>query len=388
VKVAFVTPRYGPEIVGGAEYLTRMVAERLKNHHQIEVLTTCAKDYHTWKNEYQSGLEMINGVAVRRFWNSRTRDLKSQIGLEERLFYQPHGRSEELNWLERQGPCSEELIGYINDKKEDYECFVFFTFRYYLSYYGIELVGDKSLLVPFAENDPALDLGIAAETFRRTKGVIYSTPEERSLILNKVNFREEDKVWDMIGCGIDVLEPANSPEDLRDKDYIFYLGRIDGSKGCYALFDYYRRAAEEFHGMPMLQMAGYDAIGVPKHDKIRYLGFVSEEEKSSLLKRAKFLVVPSPYESLSLVTLEAMALGTPVLVNGECEVLKGHCIRSNAGLWYENYDEFLECSTLLTSSADLRKKMGENGRKYVKENYSWNVAVKKYLALIEKVADK
>lgn len=388
MRVALVTPRYGPEVVGGAEHLARMVAERLKDHHQIEVLTTCAKDYRAWKNEYRSGLDVINGVAVRRFKNSRTRDLKSQIGLEDQLFCLSHSHKDELKWLERQGPCSKELISYIKEKKGEYECFVFFTFRYHPSYYGIELVGDKSLVAPFAENDPALDLEITEETFRRARGIIYSTPEERNLILKKVNFREEEKVWDMIGCGIEVIEPPKSSADLMDGDYILYLGRIDGSKGCYSLFDYYRSASEEFEEMPMLLLAGYDAIGVPKHNKIKYLGFVSEEEKFSLLKGAKFLVMPSPYESLSLVTLEAMASGTSVLVNGECDVLKGHCIRSNAGLWYQNYEEFLECSRLLSSSDDLRRRMGINGQRYVKENYRWDVVIEKYLRLIEEVGNE
>lgn len=386
MKLAFVTPRYGPEIVGGAEYLARMVAERLKEYHKIEVLTTCAKDYHTWKNEYISGQEEINGILVRRFKNDRIRDLRSQSKVQERVYYSHHCRKDELEWLESQGPCSKDIIRYVGDKKDYYDCFIFFTFRYYPIYHGIELVADKSLIVPFAEDEPALDLEITKETFKRVRGIIYSTPEEKSLILTKVSFREEDKISDMVGCGIEVQEPSDSTEHLMDRDYILYVGRIDGSKGCYTLFDYYRRAVEEFTDFPDLVMVGYDAIGVPKHKKIKFLGFVSEDEKISLLRGAQFLIMPSPYESLSLVTLEAMASGIPVLVNGECNVLKGHCLRSNAGLWYENYDEFLECSKLLTSSEVLNKRMGENGRNYVTANYQWNVVVDKYLHLIERIA--
>jgi|GEM_PF-2085584 len=387
MKIAFVVPRYGLEIVGGAEYHARQVAEHLKEDHEIEVLTTCAKDYHTWKNEYKSGTESINGIFVRRFKNTKVRDINRHRWIEERVFYSYHDKHNEINWVKSQGPYSKELIKYIENNKNLYDCFIFFTFRYYPSYYGIQLVGYKSLLAPLAENDPALDLQITKEMFESSKGIVYNTPEERKLVLTKGGFREEEKIWDIVGCGIEMPMITKASESLMDKDYILYLGRIDGSKGCYTLFEYYQKVLNEFEDVPDLVLVGYDAIGTPKNDKIRYLGFVSEEEKFSLLRDAKFLIMPSPYESLSLVTLEAMASGIPALVNGECDVLKGHCIRSNAGLWYQNYDEFRECLNLLSSNEKLRGKMGENGKKYVEENYSWKNVAEKYLRLLEKMAD-
>ena len=388
MKLAFVVQRYGEDIIGGAEYLTRLIAEHIIKYHEIEVLTTCAKDYHTWKNEYKKGTETLNGVLVRRFKNSKTRDLNKHSKIQEKAFFTTHSREDEILWIDEQGPYCPELVEYISQNKDNYDAFVFFTFRYYPSYYGIKETGNKALLTPFAENDPALDLGTTKEIFEYVRGIIYSTPEEQKLIKAKTGVKEEDKIFDTVGCGIEVPEIIPEYKSLKDQNYMLYLGRIEGSKGCYQLFEYYLKLVKDFRGIPDLVLAGYDAIGVPKHDKIKYLGFVSEAEKYSLLKNAQFLIMPSPYESLSLVTLESLGCGTAVLVNGECDVLKGHCMRSNAGLWYQNYDEFTECLNFLCSNPIVLNKMGDNGKEYITKNYTWEKVEMKYLQLLDELTKK
>ncbi|WP_440945410.1 glycosyltransferase family 4 protein [Methanosarcina sp. T3] len=388
MKVAFIVQRYGEDIIGGAEYLTRLVAEHMTKYCDVEVLSTCAKDYHTWKNEYKKGTETVNGIQVRRFANSKKRDLNKHGKIQEKAFFTTHNLKDEILWINEQGPYCPELIDYISKNKGNYDAFVFFTFRYYPSYYGIKEVGNKSLVAPFAENDPALDLSTTKELFTNVRGIVYSTPEEQNLIKAKTDLKEEGKIFDIVGCGIEIPEIITEYKSLEDQDYILYLGRIEGSKGCYQLFEYYLELLKESPEIPSLVLAGYDVIGVPKHDKIKYLGFVSEAEKYSLLKNARFLIMPSPYESLSLVTLESMGCGTPVLVNGECDVLKGHCKRSNAGLWYQNYDEFRECLNFLCSNRDILDKMGDNGRKFIEKNYTWKKVEMKYLHLLEELTKK
>jgi len=385
MKIAIVVMRYGGDIVGGAEYHARMIAEHLNERYDIEVLTTCAKDYRTWKNEYPEGMEIINSVLVRRFKNFKNSNPTHQNKLREIVFYQKSHRDREIEWINELGPNNRDLILYLRESEPLFDLFIFFTYRYYTTYYGIQEVGEKALLAPLAENDPALHLTTTKETFHHTRGIIYNSPEERQLILNKVKFHETEKIWDIIGCGIDIPSGNSEPFDPKSGDYILYIGRIEGSKGCFQLFEYYLRFISERKNAPGLILAGFDAIGIPKHKKIKYLGFVSEEAKIKLLKNAKMLVMPSPYESLSLVTLESMACGTPVLVNGECDVLKGHCIRSNAGLWYQNYDEFKEGIFLLSSNIKLREIMKRNGIRYIRENYSWDVIIQKYLAVFHKM---
>jgi len=385
MKIAFVVQRYGADIVGGAEYLTRLFAEHLIKYHDIEILTTCAKSYHTWENEYPEGVEVINSIPVRRFKTTKMRNPSKVSQIQERVFYNNHSKDDELQWIQENGPVCPDLITHLKKNVDQFDCVIFFTFRYYQSYHGVLSVGKKAIITPFAEDDPALDLSTTQEIFSRVGGIIYSTPEERALIRQRVRFDETGKVVDIIGPGIeipDALQPVEVPSE-----YILYLGRIEGSKGCYTLFEYYQRLANEMGSVPDLVLAGQDAIGVPKHKKIVYLGFVSEEEKASLLRGAKFLIMPSPYESLSLVTLEAMACGTPVLVNGECGVLKGHCVRSNAGLWYQDYDEFKECVQYLLDRDRVRVLLGENGKKYIESNYQWDHIEQKFLSLLTRFHD-
>ena len=73
-----------------------------------------------------------------------------------------------------------------------------------------------------------------------------------------------------------------------------------------------------------------------------------------------------------------MAVGTPVLCNARADVLVDHCRRSNAGLFYENRDEFVECASLLLADRGLRERMGRNGVTYVRNNYHWDVILAKY----------
>ena len=78
-------------------------------------------------------------------------------------------------------------------------------------------------------------------------------------------------------------------------------------------------------------------------------------------------------------------MGTPVLCNGHCEVLVSHCRRSQAGLWYDNREEFIGAATRLLDDARLRRTMGRNGREYVRRHYRWDVIMAKYDHLISAV---
>lgn len=130
-------------------------------------------------------------------------------------------------------------------------------------------------------------------------------------------------------------------------------------------------------------MAGKAAIAIPEDPDIITLGFISEEEKFALMRDAKCLVLASEFESLSMVVLESMIMGRPVLVNGKCLVLRGHCTKSNAGLYFENYAEFEGALSYLLSHPEQYEQMRENGRKYVRENYDWSVILEKIRGMIE-----
>lgn len=385
-KIAFVVQRYGLEINGGAELLCREVAEHLSKYHEVDVITTCAIDYVTWKNEYDAGEKRINGVSVKRFPVDFSRDIKRFNKCSEKVLCNEHSVEEEIEWMKLQGPYSTKLFKFIEDSKEHYDFFFFFTYLYCTTFFGLPPVADKAILVPAAHDEPPIYLSIFNELFHKPKAIMYNTKEEKDFVLQK--FMNENIPHDVAGSGVSLSEEvdnSNSQNIASKGNFITYMGRIDESKGCGELFDFFQRYKKESNSPIKLIMLGKAVMKIPSHPDIVARGFVSEEEKHKTLKEAKILLMPSKYESLSMVLLEAWHCKKPVLVNGQCEVLKGQCVRSNGGLWYENYEEFRECLDLLLADENLRDQLGNKGRKFVDMHYSWETIERKYLELIERV---
>jgi glycosyltransferase involved in cell wall biosynthesis len=387
MTVAFVVQRYGLEINGGAELHCRWVAEHMAKYWPVEVLTTCAHDYITWANHYPAGEETLNGIQVRRFPVSHPRNPEKFGRLQSEILGREHREQDEFDWLEEEGPTSPALIRHLQDHDRDYDYFFFFSYRYWHSFHGIKAVPGKSILVPTAEHDPVVHLKIFKDLFRLPRAFVYNSEEERAMI--QTLSRNEAIPGLVVGVGTEVpAEP--SAERFRRKHglagpYIIYIGRIDENKGCHKLFDYFRWFKEDTGSDIKLVLIGNAVLRVPAHPDIIHLGFQPEEDKFDGLAGAELLVMPSFYESLSMVTLEAWALGRPVLANARCEVLEGQCRRSNGGLYYDDYPQFREALRLLLRSPKLRERLGENGRRYFAANYTWEIIEKKYLAIVSRL---
>src|SRR5262249_26241259 len=145
----------------------------------------------------------------------------------------------------------------------------------------------------------------------------------------------------VIGIGLDPLR-QRPPRTIASvsQPYVLYLGRIDPNKGCETLLRYFLKRQETVGGRVQLVMAGPANMPIPDHPSIVCLGYIEEEARDTLLANAAALIVPSPYESLSIVLLEAWNHGVAALVNGRCSVLKGQALRSDGALYYHHYDEF------------------------------------------------
>jgi hexosyltransferase len=378
-KILFVVQRYGLEVNGGAELHCRQLAERLKDEYDVSVLTTCAIDYVTWKNEYKEGIEHINGVKVIRKKVDFERNQKKFNKISAKLNNEKDNINLGIEWQEAQGPHSSELIKYLEDHKDDYDVIIFLTYLYYTTYFGLKVAPEKSILIPTAHDEPPIYYSIFNETFNLPKAILYSTTTERDFV-NK-RFKNDYIESDIVGLGVDINENAQDIDlektfDIKD-DYVVYIGRIDESKGCKEMFEYFLEYKKIYNSNLKLVLAGKSAMEIPGNKDIVTLGFVSEDEKVNLIRKSKLLILPSKFESLSLSTLEAMYLKVPVLLNGKCEVLKQHAILSNGGLYYENKWEFIETLDYLIRNSKIAERMGENGRKYVDVNYKWNIIIKK-----------
>jgi glycosyltransferase involved in cell wall biosynthesis len=387
VKVAIVVQRYGPGINGGAELHARYIAERLARHGDVEVLTTCASDYVTWKNEFPPGVETVNGIAVRRFRVKHERDPLVFAKRSERVFLQRHSLGDELDWLDAEGPTSPALVDYIAKHVADYDYCLFFSYRYYHAYYGARAAGSRAILVPTAERDATIGLSIFQPLFRSVRAVIYNSPEEQAMIHAVSGNQRVPGV--VVGIGSDV---PNSPQAARFRQkykirgpFAVYVGRVDQNKGCNELFEFFQGYLKDPAGKLSLILIGTSLLPVPEHPRIRHLGFLNDADKFDAMAAADLLIMPSYYESLSMVALEAWALGRPVLANGKCDVLKGQCIRSNAGLYYETLGEFVGTLEAIEQNRWLSGTLGRNGRQFFRDQYDWPVIERKYLDMFDRL---
>jgi glycosyltransferase involved in cell wall biosynthesis len=390
VKLAVVVQRYGQAINGGAELHARYIAEHLSKHATVEVLTTCATDYVTWRNALPPGVEQVNGVPVRRFRVRHERDPRLFARRSERVFERPHSLADELAWLDAEGPSAPALIDHLRAHADSYDYCLFFSYRYYHAYHGVRAAASRAILVPTAERDAAMGLTIFAAIFRGVRAIMYNSHEERTMIQAASGNASVPGV--VVGIGSEIA-PSPQPSRFRQKydirgPFALYVGRVDKNKGCAELFEFFQAYLHDPSGRLTLVLIGHSILPVPAHPRIRHLGFLDDTDKFDALAAADLLIMPSYFESLSMVALEAWALGRPVLANGRCDVLKGQSIRSNAGLYYETYSEFLETLRAIEQNRWLSTALGQNGRQFFREHYDWPVIERKYLDMFARLSQE
>jgi glycosyltransferase involved in cell wall biosynthesis len=386
VNLAVVVQRSGADISGGAELHARYVAERLARHARVQVFTTCAEDYVTWRNALPAGETEVNGILVRRFPVRRSRNVVDFGRRSADVFDRTHSIAEELAWMRSQGPRSPALVRHLSSVRQEIDFFLFFSFRYYHAFHGARAVPDKAVLVPTAERDPVVGLQMFGPVFRGARALMYNSHEERALI-DAVSGRRGAGV--VVGVGSEVpdrVEPARFRRKFGiRRPFAIYVGRLDVNKGCAEMFDYFRRYAHRHPQGLDLVLVGSKHLEVPAHPRIHYLGFLPEEDKFDALAAADVLLMPSPFESLSMVTLEAWALGRPVLVNGHCDVLRGQVLRSRGGLYYENGEEFCQTLFALDATGPAGALLGRQGRAYFRRHYTWPTIERRYLEMFDQL---
>lgn len=388
-KICFVVQRYGLEVNGGAELQCRQMAEHMVGQYEeVHVATTKAIDYMTWKNEYKKDEEVINGIYVHRFGVTHPRNQAEFDEINGKFYRGELCQEEEYEWMEKQGPACPDLIEYLKENKDNFDAFIFFTYLYYTTAMGLPVVCEKAILVPEAHDDPFYAMHIFNNVFMKPRGILFNTIEEQNLIHNI--YHNENIPFDLGGVGIELPEIIDE-ESFKKKynldKYILYVGRIDVSKNCDMLFEYFEEYKKNRGDSLKLVLMGKSIINVPKRDDILDLGFVTDQEKYEGMKGASILVLPSEFESLSMVVLEAMSTYTPVMVYGKCAVLKGHCIKSNGAFYFNNYYEFeKEVDFLLDDdNSNYIDIMKNNAFKYVQENYQWNIITERVQKLIETI---
>ena len=397
MKLACVVHRFGADIAGGSEGHCRLIAEHLAARHDVTILTTCARDHITWRNHYPAGETRVSpkpgtgdggragGLRVIRFPVARERDMRSFMDLSDLIASDQAGAAEQEQWFRENGPDTPALLEHLRAHGTEYDRVLFWAYRYATSYFGLPIVADRAILVPTAEEDPLIHVDALEPFFALPKGFLFLTPEEEALVAARAPGGRPSAI---IGSGLDPAPAASDLsvlEPLRLADpFVLYLGRVDPNKGCAALIRHFLRHVETGRQVPLV-MAGPASMEIPEHPLIRPLGFVDERVREALLRTARALIVPSPYESLSLVLLEAWNHGLPALVNARCKVLRGQVERADGGLYYGNAVEFIAALDYLLEHQDLARQLGRQGLAYVDREYRWPIVTGKIDALLDRI---
>jgi glycosyltransferase involved in cell wall biosynthesis len=391
VRFAFVVPRYGPEIVGGAELGARMMAERLVEQlgWPVEVFTTCARDHVTWANEYPEGTETINGVGVHRFATSSGRPPRF-FPFSERVLSYPEAATvaESEEFVELQGPGCERLVDAL--KASDREVFAFYPYLYTTTVRGLPAVAGRSLLHPAAHDEPALHLWTYRRTLALPRGLVYHTRAERTLVERLFSIGSLPQIVAGLGLEEQNDEPqAQGPsallESIGDRPYVLYVGRVDGFKGTTMLGAYFAAYKDRHPGHLGLVMAGPVTAQPPVHRDVLVTGPVDEADKWALIRNAVAFVHPSPHESFSLALMEAWSCGLPVVVNSLCAATREHVERSGGGLCFGSYAELEVVLDRIVRDEGLRLVLGERGRRFVESNFRWPTIIDRYSAFVHRV---
>lgn len=413
-KVAVVISRYGKEINGGAELHARYLAEHLNEIFDVTVLTSCENDDSRKNNTYYpKGEDIINGIQILRFESEpkdRTNENKWLRYLDKNSIYKKARftlsnflkltikkikyRDKDIDkifnsWVELQGAYSPALVNHIAANREKYDVFIFFLYYQYTTYAGIGSVAGKSILIPIAHDDTSLHLRGFDKIFSSPAFIMYNSVSEKDWVEAAHPVAKKIKS-DIAGVGRDKSESEPlTPEEQPNIDYPYfvYIGRIHEAKGCKTLIEYFKHFKQKYINDVKLVLIGKNFMDeIETSDDIIYTGFISEQEKSFYLENCTGLIIPSPYESLSMVTLEAMIMGKPVLANGYCDVLKKHIELSHAGYVYYDKEEYATALDKLLNLTDKEKDaMVNNGISYVEANYGWDSILDKFSKAINEI---
>jgi glycosyltransferase involved in cell wall biosynthesis len=388
MKVAFVTPRYGPQVMGGAESGARQLAEQLRAHTawESEVHTTCALDAITWDDELEPGSSLVNGVPVHRYPSAhgRLREFYELDGLT-RLAPGTATLDQAKRWVYYNGPVSPQLIEAVS--ASDADAIAFYPYLYHPTVAAIGQVRAPAVLHPAAHDEPALYLPVFRGTFGDADAFCFHTASERKLVERWYPVAERPQI--VLGLGVGESAGAGRPgaevTGLGDRPYVVSVGRVDEHKGSKMLATYFATYKERHPGPLALALVGPVSAELDPHPDIVVTGTVSEADKWDIVHDALVAVSPSALESFSLVVIEAWVDGVPVLVNGACGPTREHCEQSGGGLWFTSYPEFEAVLDRLLADAELRALLGARGRIYVDTHFKWPVLIERYARFLDSV---
>lgn len=420
MKLAFITPRYGAEIPSGPEHACRLLAERVVERHDVDVLTTCAHDGMTWKNEYAEGADKIRGVLVRRFAVNQPHDREAFRQTTSRLRTTPHTRAEELQWVDQYGPVSSGLLEHLKRQHRQYDALVFFSLQHATTVHGLGVAPERSVLFPYLQCRHSLRFGLWPDVVASTRGVGLFSAAEAPLL--KAFMPRSSTYEETVGIGIEPAPQLTYPRHQQDpndvvvqddevsrdeeaaqpEEYLsgrgvpfrrrhrlygplaLYGGRLEADNGTEEMLEYFDAYARQDPDTTLVLM-GVKMVSVPDNGRVRLAGVLPSRDRMFAYEAADVTIAPTSDDLLSQSLLESMAVGTPVLASARNTAAVEHCRRAGAGLYYANADEFVEGLRVLMTNTRLRERLGESGRQYARQQLRWDAVVGRFERLVGRV---
>lgn len=388
-RLAFITPRFSRgATVGGAETLIKNLAlKAAESGREVTLLTTCATDHVSWANEHPAERIEFEGIHVEFFPVNTNRNLRLFRRLDQAIGKRRTlSRDEEMLWL-RHSVNSDALCEHIRANEDAYDRIIAGPYLFGLIHHALMLFPHKSVLIPCLHDESFAYLDVMKDLFRAVSGFMFNSEPERDLARRL--YELPSGRLDVVGMGMDDF--ACAPDTLRREQgltapYLIYAGRRELLKGTPLLLDYVSAFRRRTQRDVKLVLTGSGRIDLPADlaEHVVDLGFVSEETKHNAMAGALAFCHPSTNESFGIVILESWMADRPVLVHVGSDVLTDHCRKSGGGLWFGNYPEFETELTLLLDDHDMANRMGNAGRTYVRNQYSWSAITEKMLAVLDR----
>jgi glycosyltransferase involved in cell wall biosynthesis len=377
-RLGFVPTRYGRGLVGGAEIVLDQMSRRLlERGWEVEILTTCATNHHTWENVLPAGRDVEDGVPVRRFPVVVTQS-PDRARLEHAILDgELPGVTEQQLWMNGGMRCPE-LFHHLLDHASEYRAIVFAPYANWITFACSQVAPERSVLWTCLHDEPYAYLDVFEPVLGGVGGLLFQSPPEHELAHRLVKSLAPHA---LVGCGVEVPERYDTDGFRRrhgiEGRFLLYAGRREGAKGWETLLEQLSRAVVRRDLPFSLVTMGAGEVRPPAEIAHRVIdvGFLPDDERDAAFAAADAYLQPSSLEAFSRTVMEAWLAGTLVIANRASEVVRHHCERSRAGLLYRDELELEECLVFLAEEPAAARALAGAGRAYVLDNYQWDTVL-------------
>jgi len=389
VRLGLVVPRYGEAVLGGTEHWLRQLCEHLVDSASwdVDVFTTCAVSAATWASELPAGTTEERGVRVHRH-RSRSGRRVEYLAMANAMAPDPSVVPDAVaeRYIDTVGPVCPDVID--DAARSDCDLVAVTPYLFWPAVAAVRRLGRRVIFHCAAHDELELHLPLMHSVFGAVGGFAFNSHAERDLVHG---------LFDVTGIpaavvGNAVADGAGSPERARralglapTEPFVLCVSRVERTKGVHALADLWRLYRQRRPHAPRLVVMGPAHEPLASDGDVIVTGPQPEEVKWGALRASAFLVNPSSWESFSLVVVEAMLAGRPVLVNARCAATVEHCRRSRGGLWFSEYADFETAVDHLLGDEEVRARLGGRGEAYARREFSWDTVLSRYISLVESV---